>query len=81
MATRAPNDYLSSLSGFVRGRPIQDEEEVGLELLNLANDSFCSYKHWRWLTSSAPAMDLDGTQEYSWASEVEVLNIPIVYGS
>ena len=80
MAKRKPVDYLSSLSGFVRGRPIQEEEEIGLELLNLANDSFCSYKHWRWLTSSAPAMELTNSQEYSWVPAVKVLNIPIVYG-
>ena len=80
MATRAPNDYLSSLSGFVRGRPLHLEEEVGLQLLNLANDSFCAYKHWRWLTSSAPAMDIADTQVYSWEPADTVLNIPIVYG-
>ena len=80
MASRRPIEYLSSLSGFVRGRPIHEEEEIGLELLNLANDSFCSYKHWRWLTSSAPAMDVSNTQVYSWAPAVEILNIPIVYG-
>ena len=80
MATRKPIDYLSSLSGFIRGRPIQTEPEIGLELLNLANDSFCAYKHWRWLTASADAIDLDGTQEYSWEPDNPILNIPIVYG-
>ena len=80
MAKRKPIEYLQSLSGFIRGRPIQDEDDIGLELLNLANDSFCSYKHWRWLTSSAPEMELTGQQLYSWVPATAILNVPIVYG-